>query len=184
MHAPRATAADTPQLALWRSEFGASYTVRNDLERPARVESLRTVLAGLEIAHALEVGCNVGWNLRYLRQVGVPRVWGIEPQRFAVARARARDPELDVFEGTAFDLPFKDRRFDLVFTSGVLIHIGPGQLGVNAADVLGEAGDALRGARQPVVVVMRVADEGARGAVEHTVCGALLDEQKLRRDER
>ena len=84
-----ATAADTPQLALWRSEFGASYTVRNDLERPARVESLRTVLAGLEIAHALEVGCNVGWNLRYLRQVGVPRVWGIEPQRFAVARARA-----------------------------------------------------------------------------------------------
>ncbi len=132
--APAPSAADTPQLALWRSEFGASYTVRNDLERPARVESLRMILAGLPVTHALEVGCNVGWNLRYLRTLGVPRVWGIEPQRFAVARARARDPELDVFEGTAFDLPFKDRQFDLVFTSGVLIHIGPTQL----ATALGE----------------------------------------------
>ena len=56
-------------------------------------------------------------------------------QRFAVARARARDPELDVFEGTAFDLPFKDGRFDLVFTSGVLIHIGPDQLGAALAEM-------------------------------------------------
>ncbi|MBL8622536.1 MAG: methyltransferase domain-containing protein [Myxococcales bacterium] len=137
---PPATAASvaatvTPQLALWCSEFGANYTERNDVERPARIDSLRTILAGLAVEHALEVGCNVGWNLRYLRTLGVPRVWGIEPQRFAVARARARDPELDVFEGTAFDLPFKDRRFDLVFTSGVLIHIGPAQLGAALAEM-------------------------------------------------
>ena len=31
--------------------------------------------------------------------------------------------------GTAFDLPFKDGWFDLSFTSGVLIHIGPADLG-------------------------------------------------------
>ena len=133
--APAPSTPTTPQLALWCSEFGASYTERNDLERPARVDSFRTILAGLDVTHALEVGCNVGWNLRYLRTLGVPRVWGIEPQRFAVARARARDPELDVFEGTAFDLPFKDGRFDLVFTSGVLIHIGPDQLGAALAEM-------------------------------------------------
>ncbi len=132
---PAPSTPTTPQLALWCSEFGASYTERNDLERPARVDSFRTILAGLDVTHALEVGCNVGWNLRYLRTLGVPRVWGIEPQRFAVARARARDPELDVFEGTAFDLPFKDGRFDLVFTSGVLIHIGPDQLGAALAEM-------------------------------------------------
>ena len=133
--APAPSTPTTPQLALWCSEFGASYTERNDLERPARVDSFRTILAGLDVTHALEVGCNVGWNLRYLRTLGVPRVWGIEPQRFAVARARARDPELDVFEGTAFDLPFKDRQFDLVFTSGVLIHIDPAQLPVALAEM-------------------------------------------------
>ena len=133
--APAPSTPTTPQLALWCSEFGASYTERNDHERPARVDSFRTILAGLDVTHALEVGCNVGWNLRYLRTLGVPRVWGIEPQRFAVARARARDPELDVFEGTAFDLPFKDGRFDLVFTSGVLIHIGPDQLGAALAEM-------------------------------------------------
>ena len=31
-------------------------------------------------------------------------------------------------EGSAFDIPFKDNYFDLVFTSGVLIHIAPKNL--------------------------------------------------------
>ena len=56
--ASTAAAAVTPQLALWCSEFGANYTERNDVERPARVESLRAILAGLAVEHALEVGAS------------------------------------------------------------------------------------------------------------------------------
>ncbi len=124
-HAPDQTA----QLALWRSEFGASYTDRNDLEKPARVETWRRILDGLAVGRALEVGCNVGWNLRYLSACGVDEVWGVEPQRYAIERARRRSPELNIVPGTAFDLPFRDAWFDLAFTSGVLIHIGPADLG-------------------------------------------------------
>src|SRR4029079_15520344 len=40
-----------------------------------------------------------------------------------------RQPQFNVLHGTAFDLPFRDRMFDLVFTSGVLIHIAPDSLG-------------------------------------------------------
>lgn len=123
-----ATAGETPQLALWRSSFGQHYTDRNDVERPARIATWRRILTGLEVERALEVGCNVGWNLRYLRAAGVPSVWGVEPQPYAIERARRADPSLTIVPGTAFALPFRDRWFELAFTSGVLIHISPADL--------------------------------------------------------
>jgi pseudaminic acid biosynthesis-associated methylase len=124
---------ETSQLALWRSEFGRSYTDRNDREKPERVDSWRRVIEGISPVRALEVGCNVGWNLEYLRRLGVPELYGIEPQPYAVERARWRGPAFGVLQGTAFDLPFKDGYFDLAFTSGVLIHIAPESIG-NALD--------------------------------------------------
>lgn len=120
--------SDTAQLDLWRSQFGRDYTDRNDAEKPARVDTWRRILDGLALDGILEVGCNVGWNLEYLRRIGHPGAWGVEPQPYAVERIRQRWPGLDVRVGTAFDLPFADASFDLVFTSGVLIHIGPDEL--------------------------------------------------------
>jgi pseudaminic acid biosynthesis-associated methylase len=120
---------DTAQLALWRSEFGRAYTDRNDRDKPARVEAWRQLLRGVALERVLEIGCNVGWNLVYLDRLGIPELYGIEPQLDAVERARGRRPDLNVLLGTAFDLPFRDRHFDLVFTSGVLIHIAPESLG-------------------------------------------------------
>lgn len=115
----------TSQLTLWRSEFGRDYTDRNDREKPERVTSWQRVIEGISPSRALEIGCNVGWNLEYLRRLGVAELYGIEPQLYAVERARWRGPQFGVLQGTAFDLPFKDGWFDLAFTSGVLIHISP-----------------------------------------------------------
>jgi pseudaminic acid biosynthesis-associated methylase len=119
----------TSQLNLWRSEFGRDYTDRNDREKPERVISWKRVLEGIAPTRVLEVGCNVGWNLEYLRRLGVAELYGIEPQLYAVERARWRGPQFGVLQGTAFDLPFKDGWFDLSFTSGVLIHISPDTVG-------------------------------------------------------
>jgi pseudaminic acid biosynthesis-associated methylase len=122
---------DTPtqQLALWKSEFGRAYTDRNDHDNPARVDSLRRVLGGLDPASVLEVGCNAGWNLTYLARLGFTGLHGIEPQRYALDRARARLGDAAALQlGNAFALPFADAAHDLVFTSGVLIHIGPADL--------------------------------------------------------
>ena len=119
----------TSQLNLWRSEFGRDYTDRNDREKPERVTSWQRLLDGIVPTRALEVGCNVGWNLEYLRRIGVSELYGIEPQLYAVERARWRGPQFGVVQGTAFDLPFKDGWFDLAFTSGVLIHISPETVG-------------------------------------------------------
>lgn len=119
----------TSQLNLWRSEFGRDYTDRNDREKPERVTSWKRVLEGIAPTRVLEVGCNVGWNLEYLRRLGAAELYGIEPQLYAVERARWRGPQFGVLQGTAFDLPFKDGWFDLSFTSGVLIHISPETVG-------------------------------------------------------
>jgi pseudaminic acid biosynthesis-associated methylase len=121
--------AETPQLALWRSDFGRAYTDRNDRDKPERVEAWRRLLGGIEPVRVLEVGCNVGWNLVYLERLGITELYGIEPQPDAVERARQRRPRFNVLHGTGFDLPFRDGLCDLVFTSGVLIHIAPASLG-------------------------------------------------------
>ena len=123
------TITDSEQLALWRSEFGRAYTDRNDHEKPERIASWRRVLDGLAPDRVLEVGCNIGWNLVYLARLGIRQLYGIEPQAYAVERARQRRPDFGVLQGTAFDLPFRDGWFDLAFTSGVLIHIAPGDVG-------------------------------------------------------
>jgi pseudaminic acid biosynthesis-associated methylase len=120
---------DTPQLALWRSDFGRDYTNRNDRDKPERVTAWRRLLDGIEVARVLEVGCNVGWNLVYLERLGIRDLYGIDPQPIAVERARHRRPAFNILHGTAFELPFRDGYFDLAFTSGVLIHIAPGSLG-------------------------------------------------------
>ncbi|MEO6777442.1 MAG: pseudaminic acid biosynthesis-associated methylase [Kofleriaceae bacterium] len=116
------------QLALWRSEFGRDYTDRNDVAKPERIVSWQRLLEGIVPQRAVEVGCNVGWNLTYLQELGVKELYAVEPQPYAVEKARARNPAFNVLCGTGFDLPFKDGFADLAFTSGVLIHIAPADL--------------------------------------------------------
>lgn len=120
---------NTEQLDIWTSDFGAAYTDRNDRELPGRRDCWAAMLDGIDTESILEVGCNVGWNLRYLTDLGRAGLAGVEPQSYAVNRARTRLPEADVRQGSAFELPFGDASFDLVFTSGVLIHIHSGDIG-------------------------------------------------------
>jgi pseudaminic acid biosynthesis-associated methylase len=78
----------------------------------------------------LEVGANIGINLRALGALSGARMMAIEPNDKARAilledRVVASD---DVQAGIASRIPLPDRAADLVFTSGVLIHIHPDEL--------------------------------------------------------
>ena len=42
--------------------------------------------------------------------------------------AKASTKNINIITGSAFDIPFQDGWFDLVFTSGVLIHIHPNDI--------------------------------------------------------
>ena len=128
---------NTFQEDTWSNDFGKEYTDRNTFT-PDDVDDLyiknfgvsRThlnseFLGNLELNRILEVGCNVGNQLNVLKKMGYLDLWGIELQDYAVEVARNRTSGLNIVKGTAFDIPFKNGFFDLVFTSGVLIHISP-----------------------------------------------------------
>jgi len=131
----------TAQLEQWRGEFGRAYTDRNSLSPTAldalyrknfgiaRSELNQRFLAGIpRDARILEVGCNEGNQLCALREMGFRRIYGLEIQEYALRRARQRLESAQLALATAFEIPYPDRFFDVVFTSGVLIHIAPADL--------------------------------------------------------
>ena len=107
-----------------------AYTDRNVVDWQRRLPAFKKMLAGLELKRVLEVGCNRGHNLRTLLELlgDGAEIFGVEPNTYALALARCASDRFSPVPGSVFDLPFKDRYFDLVFTAGVLIHIPPDRL--------------------------------------------------------
>jgi pseudaminic acid biosynthesis-associated methylase len=129
------------QARVWSGEFGRRYTDRNlrsveEMDRVfaghigvPRTELNRRFVGGLDRGiRILEVGCNVGVQLMALQAMGFCDLWGLELQWYAVEKARERTRGINIVQGSALELPFRDGWFDLVYTSGVLIHVSPQDL--------------------------------------------------------
>ena len=132
--------AETPQLSLWSGAFGDDYVARNEAT-PPNIQTLTRMWARMlsplrpKPGTILEVGANIGLNLRAIRRLSDASITAVEPN--AAARARlAADKVADVVvEGSASTLPFADDSFGLVFTAGVLIHIHPDHLAVGMREM-------------------------------------------------
>jgi pseudaminic acid biosynthesis-associated methylase len=127
------------QKKAWAGEFGQSYTDRNTLSAweldklylqyygISRMQLNKTFLDNLpRRIQILEIGCNIGMQLRHLQQMGFYNLSGIELQQYALDNFCTNNVILE--QSSAEDLPYSDNEFDLVFTSGVLIHIPPDDL--------------------------------------------------------
>jgi len=132
---------DTEQGRRWKSGFGKEWSCRNlftlsELDRHyegkygiTRSELNQRFLEGIpKDASILEVGCNLGNQLVALHQAKFTNLHGIEIQGEIVKEARTRMPWARISEASALQIPFPGACFDLVFTSGVLIHIAPEDL--------------------------------------------------------
>jgi pseudaminic acid biosynthesis-associated methylase len=128
----------TPQIAAWTGDFGKEYTDRNVMSTEeldamyrrnfgvSRTELNVAFIGGMDRSiRILEVGSNVGNQLLLLQHMGFKALYGIEVQPYAVELSKMRSKGINIIEGTAFDIPFKDDYFGLVLTSGLLIHISP-----------------------------------------------------------
>lgn len=70
----------------------------------------------------LEIGCGPGGNLDMLSGLG--RVCAVEMDDYALEEARKTAPQTDIRQGWLPDnMPFEDRRFDLVCLFDVLEHV-------------------------------------------------------------
>jgi pseudaminic acid biosynthesis-associated methylase len=139
---------ETEQIRTWSGGFGHEYTDRNNYT-PLQLDELyrntygvtrrelnQRLLAGIpKHARILEVGCNMGTQLLLLREMGFTQLCGIEIQSYALGRAQERLPDAQLLQASALSIPFEDKHFDLVFTSGVLIHIAPADLPIVMSEV-------------------------------------------------
>lgn len=133
--------SETAQTEVWKSEFGREYTDRNTFDVDA-LDSLYRTNYGLtrtlinqnflctisKDATFLEVGCNTGNQLLLLQRMGYGHLSGLELQPYALEIARSRTRNISLVQGSALSIPHGDAMFDVVFTSGVLIHIAPPDL--------------------------------------------------------
>ena len=72
----------------------------------------------------LEVGCNTGLKLGILQKMGFTNLNGVELNETALKTARKNFPGINFFHSDIEKFE-TDKKFDLVFTFGVLIHLNP-----------------------------------------------------------
>lgn len=128
--------AKTKQTEAWTGDFGREYLARNgtvdEADLAVRAGCLKQVLDACPTAPAsiLEVGSNVGLNLHAFARLSAADLHAVEPFREAFDRLTgAEGPTLasaHCTDGSA--LPHADGSIDMVFTSGVLIHVHPDTL--------------------------------------------------------
>ena len=126
--------------ALWRGGFGTDYTARNAAAGDPRGPFWRSCLDRYRAKSVLEVGCNLGANLRWIAPAAPGPVAGIDVNETALATLRRDVPRAHPVVAAARALPFREGAFDLVFTIGVLIHQPPDRLRDVMAEIVRCAG--------------------------------------------
>ncbi|NQV00050.1 MAG: methyltransferase domain-containing protein, partial [Parcubacteria group bacterium] len=133
----------TQQLEKWAGNFGKEYTDRSVYA--AGLDNFYKKIWGVtrsemnkefisekqkDIVNILEVGSNLGYQLACLQSMGFKNLYGIEIQDYAVEKSKEMTNNINLIRGSGFDIPFKSDYFDMVFTSGVLIHIKPSDINI------------------------------------------------------
>lgn len=123
----------TDQESFWAGQFGDQYISRNrdpTLQASNLAFFSRVLRRAAKIESCLEVGANIGMNLRALASLYPgQRQCAVEINHQAANELRKLLPPSRVFESSILDLDLADvigeNGCDLVFTKGVLIHINP-----------------------------------------------------------
>ena len=108
---------------LWSDQFGDEYIDRNRHVGDHRGPFWQQILADFPCQSVLEVGCNLGGNLRWIAEILPPHnIYGVDINLKALDELHQSLPLVNALWSPARELPFRDCWFDMVFTMGVLIH--------------------------------------------------------------
>ena len=121
----------TEQEEFWASDFGDDYINRNLVENiaPTRRNMFSKIISRTDnVTSIVEFGANIGSNLFALHSL-LPNcnLSAVEINSKAVQTLQTYDFVNAVYHGSFLDGIF-DKKVDLSFTSGVLIHINPDRL--------------------------------------------------------
>lgn len=131
----------------WSGKFGDEYTARNlsNVKKDdytekygiSRVDMNMQFLTDVpKNAKILEVGCNAGQQLIRLSEMGFTDLYGVEPNEKAMKKAKKNLPNAEIKLGDGSKLREQTESLDMVFTSGVLMHIPEPQLTVVMSEII------------------------------------------------
>ena len=126
----------TPELKQWWLGGAAKKYANNPtsiIDPKTRVEMFKLVTE-LPVKKILEVGCNRAHNLVALSMLGDYELHGIDPSSYALEHAN-ENCTAKLTEANAFDIPYPDDYFDLVFTCSVLMHIADRDMPVAVSEI-------------------------------------------------
>lgn len=122
-------------MKFWKGDFGNEFAKRNSGDYDKHYKKLfgftitelnkKFLVEIKNDIRILEIGCNQGKQLAILEKMGFTNLWGIDINTTILNNEAKKNTQWNVVEGSAFDIPFKDNFFEMVFTSGILIHIHP-----------------------------------------------------------
>jgi pseudaminic acid biosynthesis-associated methylase len=151
---------------LWSGEFGDAYVERNRAVGDKRGPFWVAFLRDFAVSTVLEIGCNIGVNLAWLASRLPPQnLYGIEINRKALKELHRALPDVNAVWGLARELPFRDQRFDLTFTAGVLIHQPESTLPLVMAEVVRCSRRYVLCAEYSADCVTEIAYRGQTGAL-------------------
>jgi pseudaminic acid biosynthesis-associated methylase len=118
----------TEQEQFWSGEFGSQYVGRNRVDWALRVPYWEDILLWTGARSVLEVGCNIGSNLKACRSVDRQiELTGVDVNQDALMEATLAGLNVHEMSGSSVGHRWPDG-FDLVATVGVLIHVAPEHL--------------------------------------------------------
>ena len=126
------TSYKTPQEEFWAGEFGTEYIKRNTYEYLLPIytyEWAKITDKALTINSCIEFGANIGANLKAIKTL-FPKIElsAVEINKKASEEYLSKFIEKDNLHNKSI-LDFNsDKKYDLTFTKGVLIHINPDEL--------------------------------------------------------
>ena len=116
----------TPQENFWKNKFGNNYIARNSKSNK-RMNVIGNDIKKnkLQIRSVFEIGCNIGLNLLAIRKI-YPRaiISGVEINTKAYNVCKKK---FNCFNDSIYNFETK-QKFDIVISSGVLIHQNPKML--------------------------------------------------------
>ena len=178
----------------WAGEFGDQYLKRNRVNWRARIPFWDRLVAKYGFRSVYEVGANAGWNLSAIKhaihgynvachgcEINNRAWWQAKRAGFSLDRGTITENGelIQKAINSKFKFVMYDNEFDLVYTAGVLIHIGSDELKATMEAVVTASCDYVLAIEYEADTETEIEYRGHKGKLWKRPYGRMYEEMGL-----